>query len=138
MMTPINKAMYQIGKTTYRIAPIMFSLAFAWNFAAGASFVQPGTANRAAFAAIKANSGTFGVLNGRLSGDLQIALGPTMPPPIGEDVRIALGPTMPPPIDEDLRIALGPTMPPPIGEDVRIALGPTMPPPIDEDLRIAS
>jgi hypothetical protein len=138
MMTPFNKAIYQIRKRIYRIGPLMFSLAFAWNFANGASFVQPGTANRAAHATTKADSGKVDVVFGRMNEDSRIASEPTFPPPVDEDVRIALGPTMPPPIDEDLRIALGPTMPPPIDEDLRIALGPTMPPPIDEDLRIAA
>jgi hypothetical protein len=139
MTTPFNKAIYRIGKTIYGIGLIMFSLAFAWNFADAASFVhQSGTANRVALATTKANSSKLDVVYGRMDEDLRIASGPTFPPPVDEDLRIASGPTFPPPVDEDLRIASGPTFPPPVDEDLRIASGPTFPPPVDEDLRIVA
>jgi hypothetical protein len=121
MTTPSNKAISQIGKMIYGIAPIMFSLAIAWNIADAASFVhQSGTANRVALATTKVNSGKLDVVHGRMDEDLRIASGPTFPPPVDEDLRVASGPTFPPPVDEDLRIASGPTFPPPVDEDLRI------------------
>ena len=90
-------------QSNFVIVFTVFALAFAWNLAHGAA---PAPSHPLPFLEGPANP---------------IALGPTMPPPVGEDLRIALGPTMPPPVGEDLRIALGPTMPPPVGEDFRLS-----------------